>query len=124
MDGFSILAGLTAANNRATEAFKMLMRDNTFPVVGQIREEWRRLFTLLFSVLFGIGSFFVLGSSVSFDGTWLAPFADNPISLNILGGFSVSVVSGAIQPLMDRLAERGGTTIIELMPSEEETTEA
>ena len=109
MDGLSILAGLTATNNRATEAFKMLIRDNTFPVVGKLSDEWRRLLTLLFSVLFGIGSFFVVGSSISFDGTWLAPFADNALYLNILGGFSVSVVSGAIQPLMDRLSERGNS---------------
>jgi hypothetical protein len=112
MDGLSILVALTSANNRATEAFKMVLRDNSFPIIGQISEEWRRFFTLLFSILFGIASFFALGNTVSFDGTWLEPFADNSMYLNVLGGFSVSVVSGVVQPLIDRLSERGDVVVM------------
>lgn len=102
MDGLSILAGLTAFNNRSTEVFKMVLRDKS-----PLDEEWRRVATLLFSVLLGILSVagVVFSGGVTFDDTWLAPFTGNEIILSIVGGASVSIVSGIVQPLIDRLNE-------------------
>jgi len=119
MDGLSILATLTAINNRTTEAFKMVIRDK----VSFIDDDWRRVLTVLFSVLMGIASFsFVTFSTdVSFAGTWLEPFTDNIWTVNVLGGFSVSLVSGLVQPLIDRLNERSYLAEIEVIAPEDAT---
>lgn len=116
MDGLSILAGLAAFNNRTTEAFKMIVRDK----VSFIDDDWRRVLTLLFSVFVGVISvaMVVFGGDVSFTGTWLEPFADNQLILSLIGGFSVSIVSGVVQPLIDRLSERG-TSEVSLEPAPE-----
>lgn len=100
MDGLAIFTTLMAMNNRTTEAFKMVLRDKT-----PLGDDWRRIATLAFSVLFGI--FLVGGAifsgSVSFEGTWLEAFMVNPFIAAIVGGASISMVSGIVQPLIDRL---------------------
>ena len=95
MDGLSVLLGLSALNNRLTEAFKIWLRDKT-----PISDELRRLLTLLFSVGLGIAS--VAGaalSGTSFAGTDIAVFDGNLIAVSIIGGASVSIISGIVQPL-------------------------
>ena len=100
MDPLFVISTLTALNNRVTEAFKMVLRDKT-----PLDDEWRRFFTLVFSVVIGIGSFaiVVLGTNVSFENTQVGELANNQWGLIILGGFSVSTLSGLYQVIIDNV---------------------
>lgn len=99
MDALSVLTGLAALNNRATEAVKLYLRDKT-----SLDDDWRHVITLLFSVFFGVGSIYgAVISGVSFDGTWLDPFNSNIHVVAIVGGASVSMVSAIVQPVIERL---------------------
>lgn len=102
MDALSVLTALTALNNRATEAFKLILRDHVPDRF--VNEELRRVLTLLFSVLFGIGSVYgAVLSGVEFGGSWLDPFLHNIHITAIVGGASVSMVSAIVQPVIERL---------------------
>ena len=95
-----MLIGALAFNNRATEGFKMYLRDKT-----KVDDETRRILQVIFSLVVGVGSVaFMAFGGVSFRATPLAPFADNLLLLSFIGGSMVSFGGAFAQYILEALA--------------------
>lgn len=100
----TMLSGAVAFNNRATEAFKMYLRDKT-----KVDDETRRILQVIFSWFVGIVTVGVMVfGGISFRGTPLAPFADSPLLLSFVGGSMVSFGGAFAQPILELVAAIGG----------------
>ena len=93
----TMLSGAVAFNNRATEAFKMYLRDKT-----SVDNESRRILQVIFSLVVGVVTVAMMSfGGVTFIGTPLAPFADNPFLLAFVGGSMVSFGGAFAQPILE-----------------------